>query len=45
MLLAAVEGPTPQLEALLTAMDQDASWADFNPAWTACIRTWLAEHP
>lgn len=44
VLMAAAEGPSPELDALLTELDQDPDWPDFNPVLTAFIRAWLAEH-
>ena len=44
LLMAAAEGPSPELDALLLELDADPDWADFNPVLTAFIRAWLAEH-
>ncbi|MFW6867892.1 hypothetical protein ACOACQ_10925 [Nocardioides sp. CPCC 206347] len=40
-LLAATEGPSPELDAMLLAFDQDPDWPDFNPAFTGFLRSWL----
>lgn len=44
LLMAAAEGPSPELDALLVELDQDPDWPDFNPVLTTFIRGWLAEH-